>query len=273
MRFIKRIIPLSALAVFAFSGCGNPVPKKKIQMSSQHEKSESVTTHIKSQFELDTTDFPINILTTGMFHNDEVSDNASNMKWIGLFKGSNGYYLKETKLKSIPVYDPVLDEDESITTGWEVSTAEKDTNILLIQALPYLKNQKIRSVPITKNYIYPGETLSFNYRGIDYSLSATGNKKKESDESDWYVVSNYKLYLTAKINGKPCKTLLTSQKMFDDAMVSLIFAGDLDGDGILDMILDNTYHYNLTDPTLYLSRPAGKGQVVKSVGSHASVGC
>jgi hypothetical protein len=195
------------------------------------------------------------------------------MKWIGLFKGRDGYYLSEAKVTSVPVHDPVLDEDESIMTGWEVSTLEKDTSILLIQPLPYLTKRKITALKLSKTEIYPGEKLSFNYLGIDYELSATGNKEKEDPDSDWYIVSNYKLYLSAKIDGKLSKTLLSSHKMFDDAIVTLIFAGDIDGDGILDIILDNTYHYNVTDPTLYFSRPAGKGQAVKKVGSLMSVGC
>lgn len=261
------------LVLFALTGCNNPVPKKKIHKSVQPKDKALVTTDTKSQFESDTTAFPINILTTGTFHNDEISDNASKMKWIGLFKGSNGYYLKETKVTNVPAYDPVLDEDESIKTSWEVSTAEKDTNILLIQTLPYLQNRKIKAVTLSKREIYPGERISFTYLGMDYELFATGNKKKENPDSDWYTVSNYKLYLTAKMDGKLCKTLLTSHKTFDEAMVYLMFAGDLDGDGMLDIILDNANHYNVTDPTLYLSRPAGKGQVVKSVGSFMSVGC
>jgi len=269
----KQYIFLVTLLIFGLSGCNNPVPKEKSPEFGKISDTLQVNSEHKDSIHEDHTAFPINILTTGTFHSDEVWDNAGNMKWIGLFNGPTGYYLKETKLKINHVYDPVLDEDESVQTGWEISTSEKDTTVILIQALPYLKNRKIRSIPITKNYIYPGERVSFNYMGIDYSLSATGTKKKESVESDWYVVSDYKLYLTAKINGKPCKTLLTSQKMFDEAMVYLIFAGDLDGDGIADILLDNSNHYNATAPTLYLSRPAEKGQVVKSVGSHTSVGC
>lgn len=273
MNFIKLTMLLLSIAISGLSGCNNPVPKKEIHESGKISDTLLVNSTAKDSTQEDQTVFPINILTTGTFHSDEVWENAGNMKWIGLFNGPTGYYLKETKLKINHVYDPVLDEDESVQTGWEISTFEKDTTVILIQALPYLKNRKIRSIPITKNCIYPGERVSFSYMGIDYSLSATGTKKKESEESDWYVVSDYKLYLTAKINGKRCKTLLTSQKMFDEAMVYLIFAGDLDGDGIVDILLDNSNHYNATAPTLYLSKPAEKGQVVKSVGSHTSVGC
>lgn len=264
---------LLILLLSELSGCNNPAPKEK-----SHEPTTSIDTtqaqsEVKNHFEEDSTVFPINILTTGQFHNDEIGENAGKLKWVGLFKRTDGYYLSETKVTITSVYDPVLDEDETITTGWEVAADKNDTNIILIQALPYLTKRKIKAASLSKKEIYPGERISFNYLGIDYELFATGNKKKEQADSDWYIVSNYKLYLTAKIDGKLHKTLLTSHKTFDDAMVSLIFVGDMDGDGTLDLILDNANHYNVTDPTVYLSKPASKGQVVRSVGSHRSVGC
>ena len=269
----KLNIFLPAFLIFWLSGCSNPAPKEKSHESIKDQDTIQVKSEDPNHFEVDSTGFPINILTTGMFHNDEIWNNAGSMKWIGLFKGADGYYLRNTKVTSVPVHDPVLDENESIMTGWEVSTSGKDTSILLMQALPYLAQRKITAVKLSKTEIYPGEKVSFNYLGIEYELFATGDKEKENPDSDWYIVSNYKLYLSAKIDGKRIKTLLTSHKMFDDAMVNLIFAGDIDGDGMLDLILDNTYHYNMTDPTLYFSRPAGKTQAVKKVGSLASVGC
>lgn len=56
-------------------------------------------------------------------------------------------------------------------------------------------------------------------------------------------------------------------------MINLIFVGDIDGDGILDLIIDTSRHYNATSPTIYLSRPADNGEVVKPIGGHTSVGC
>lgn len=268
----KLKIFLSAFLILGLSACSNPAPKEKSHESVKDQDLIQVKVN-NDRLEADSTVFPIKILTTGMFHNDEIWSNAGSMKWVGLFKGPDGYYLSNTKVTSVSVYDPVLDEDESIMTGWEVITPEKDTNILLIQALPYLTKRKIKAVKLSKTEIYPGEKVAFNYLGINYELSATGDKEKEQPDSDWYIVSNYKLYLSAKIDGEIRKTLLSSHKTFDDQMVTLIFAGDIDGDGIVDLILDNANHYNVMDPTLYFSRPAGKSQVVKRVGSLMSVGC
>jgi hypothetical protein len=53
----------------------------------------------------------------------------------------------------------------------------------------------------------------------------------------------------------------------------VIWAGDIDGDDRLDVLLDTSNHSNGEDTTLYLSSLAAPGQVVKSVASFASFGC
>lgn len=59
----------------------------------------------------------------------------------------------------------------------------------------------------------------------------------------------------------------------DDATPALLFAGDLDRDGRLDLVLDITDHYNVSRPVLYLSSKAGAGELVHEVARHESVGC
>lgn len=59
----------------------------------------------------------------------------------------------------------------------------------------------------------------------------------------------------------------------DDASPHLVFAGDLDRDGRLDLIFDTTDHYNLSRPTLFLSGAAGQGDMVRAVAAHDAVGC
>ncbi len=54
---------------------------------------------------------------------------------------------------------------------------------------------------------------------------------------------------------------------------SLIWAGDLDRDGKLDFLLDATTHYNVSEPTLFLSSPAQAGEIVRPVATIHFVGC
>lgn len=53
----------------------------------------------------------------------------------------------------------------------------------------------------------------------------------------------------------------------------LLFAGDLDRDGRLDLLLDASDHYNVSQPTLLLSSQARAGQLAGEAATHRSVGC
>lgn len=240
-------------------------------------KTESKT--IVEAIVYDNTIYPVDsllnvkILTIGSFHNDEVWKNASLEKWFGVFVNKDDVYFAETKLKIKNVFDVVLDENENEKTGWEIKTVNKDTSFILIEGLSFFKNHTIKKILLEKEEVFPGDTLYINYLGIDYKIFATGEKKLIQNEPEWFEVWNYKLYLTATIKGKYYKSLLVAQPNFDDQMVKLIFAGDIDGDGILDLIIDTSRHYNATSPTLYLSKPSDKDELVKPVGCHTSVGC
>ncbi len=265
-----RKIILVLLPIVVLSSCSD-TPKSD-QKEVKTELKAKINTENEEKSLNDSDTIPFRIITTGIFHNDEVSSDVSSLKWIGLFKGPNGYYLKQTKIRAAQVNDPVLDE-ENQKSAWELTVPNKDTNLILIAPTSRFKEQKVRKAVISKQSIYPDEAVSFRYLGIDYKLYATGNKEKESEDSDWYIVSNYKLYVTATINGKHCKSLLSEHDNFDDNMVVLVFAGDLDNDGIADFILNNSHHYNAVVPTIYLSKQAAIGQVVKQSASHTSVGC
>jgi hypothetical protein len=133
--------------------------------------------------------------------------------------------------------------------------------------------RNVQQAVLAKEYIFPGDTLRINYLGIDYMIFATGRKKKVQDDPEWFEVSDFKLYMTAKIKGQQLTSLLVAQPNFDDEMIELIFAGDMDGDAILDLIIDTSWHYNATRPANYLSRPAGNGELLKPIGGHTSAGC
>lgn len=59
----------------------------------------------------------------------------------------------------------------------------------------------------------------------------------------------------------------------NDAAPTLLFAGDLDRDGELDLLLDMSNHYNISRPTLFLSSQAGPGEFLRQVAQHESTGC
>jgi len=196
------------------------------------------------------TSFPGHIITTGGFHGDEVWDNLEQENWFGLFKGAQRYYIAATPVTVKAVYDAIVDEDSTKDiTGREVLVPNNDTCVLLMSHLEdFLKAHEVEPALLPRDRVKPGESITIRYRDVEYTLSATGNSRMagENDEYIW----NYKLYLTAAKNGTTVKQMLAAFPSFDDQMVTLLFAGDIDGDGKLDFIIDTTNHYNVTVPTL-----------------------
>jgi len=213
------------------------------------------------------------VLAEGAFHADEVWQDVDKEDWYGLFQGKNNFYLQKTKVRTSNIFDPVMDEDDGTRTGWEVKTTNSDTSLILIAGLNFLTERQVESLKLPKEELLPGEKIKFTYKGNSYKLYATGNKRKEAPNSDRYIVSNYKLFYSRIKNGKETKQVLVQHETFDDKMINIIFAGDIDGDNLLDFIIDKSNHYNAVNPTLYLSKPAEKDKLVKEVGEHVSVGC
>jgi hypothetical protein len=52
-----------------------------------------------------------------------------------------------------------------------------------------------------------------------------------------------------------------------------LWAGDLDLDGSLDLLLDTSDHENVTEMRLFLSSAAKHGQLVSEVAKFTRVGC
>lgn len=281
---MKQKILALTFAVFSLTACNNlnrqnNLVKETSTVDTLGRAIEGSNVNDIDTVSYDYSYFPIDslfttkVLTVGTFHDDEVWESADKEKWFGLFKSNTGFYLQETKLKTKRVYDQIVDENENEKTGWEVQTINKDTSIILIETSNFLTPHSVKQAILSKEQLYPGDTLRINYLGIDYKIFATGGKKKVQDDPEWFDVWNYKLYMTATIKGQQKTSLLVAQPNFDDQMINLIFAGDIDGDGILDLIIDTSRHYNATSPTIYLSKPADNGEVVKPIGGHTSVGC
>jgi hypothetical protein len=212
------------------------------------------------------------ILLAGQFHEDEVWPGAGGEEWYGLFRGSNGHYLMKSRLQTTRVPDELLDmEDEA--SGWLLSTENSDESLLFISGLGFLNEKPLESLDSARGEIFPGDTLRYSYGSADYMLYSTATENPNVEERAYSPVLDYKLYLTAQRNGTLTRQLLLEIEHFDGEMIDVIFAGDIDGDDVPDLIINTSRHYNVSSPTLYLSRPVTMGFILKAVGQHRSVGC
>lgn len=206
------------------------------------------------------------ILNDGTFHGDEVNEKDLGGVWYGIFADNGTYFMEETTVKTKRVNDAVLDA-EGEATGWKITTAHPDDALILLKGKG-LRNRDFEAIEFKKE-VYPGDTIQFDFKGKNYWIFATGS----TDDLDGRSVENYKLFMMTEKQGELISQLLVSHDNFDDAMCSVLFIGDIDSDGIPDLILDNSRHYNSDNPTLYLSGDAGENSLLRIVGWHYAVGC
>lgn len=276
----KAILPF--VLILLLTGCGKSNDNPEFV---EKERADSIFSEAKEDDynrKTDTTaipNFPTEedmslelLLAGGVFHDDEVKEGSDTKSWFGIFETKEEYRLAETEIITSRGYDAVLDDIGGAKTGWEIETTLKDTCQFLIKKTPSLSERKIPTVKIPET-IQPKKKFKFTFSGINYTLSAEGTLKKQEENSEYEVLTNYRLYLTAHSKGKDHTELLVAQDIFDDQMIKILFSGDIDGDGKLDLIIDTSYHYNMGRPTLYLSKEAGEDKIIKPMGMFTFVGC
>ena len=214
----------------------------------------------------------IEILFAGTFHGDEVKENIEELSWLGLFVDDDGgFLLTETKIVAQRVVDGLIDDAEnSEKTGWEIGTETGQHPTILVTGGDFTEGKvETGQIPVA---IYPGDSVQLDFKGVHYLLYATGLNVIDSAAGVNHV-SEYNLFVVRTHNGKSAHTSLVSHSSFDDAMTSILWSGDIDRDGYIDFVIDTSRHYNQRLPTLFLSKPAKKNQVVVPVAEHSSVGC
>ena len=184
------------------------------------------------------------------------SDVAPNINYIGLFLRNGTFYLTETEVgfyregdeysypddstESSDVYSP---DDEEPSNEYSSDDEESSDNFPLA-FIPdrgclflFVNFKDYNKAPIEAIYERYGIDMipnkhfyyGFDYNGIKYTLQADGEK----DDSN---IKNYSLTFCKA----DCQTkqVIVKHKIIQDAMVKVLFIGDLDGDSEPDIILN-----------------------------------
>lgn len=243
------------------------VPKKTLPVLHVSQSGK-----LASYYPSDSLKYPARVLSGyDSFHGGEVALDWGKYHWKGLFKSAAGYYIAGTKLLIKKAYDEMVD-NEGQATGVEVNRSVKDSAILLFSGIENIADHQVKQIKIIKSELLPNERFFFTYNDIVYTLYATGERKYDLSAKD-YVVTNYSLHIKAVIAGNSFDQMLVSTPSFEDALTQILFVGDIDGDNVPDLILDTTNNYNVEQPTLYLSRPATSGNLLKVMGLQVITGC
>lgn len=270
MNFLSRIMlnlaPWACLmaALGACEPAASPETALTDTMAQTQEKKDTVPMYRNIREYPHKEMLHLEVMMTGFFHRDEIWPDVRQKSWVGLFRINDNYYLKSAQLNIQRVYDPTIESNPSVKSGWEIRTIQPDTAILLIAKYAKLPERKVNAIPLPQDEFNPGDTLNFLYHTIPYRLFARGMSKKSIIAGAADTISNYQLLIETADHRK--RSLLAAVPGFDNQMMKIWFAGDLDADSIPDFIINTASHYNMTRPALYLSTKAGPHQVVAPVG-------
>ena len=205
-----------------------------------------------------------NVLEPVDYHGDEVTAKAS-QSWLGLYTNENGKAeLKPTKITITMVNDQIIDEDPKLKTGKRVAVPGAQKPRFLLSGIPGLKAGPVVTSPINKKeHLEVGEQLKLKVGTSEATLTVAGKKNKE-------YRNNYTITLTS---GGTKQQILRHKQIGADTAPSLLWCGDLDGDGKIDLIMDTTDNYNVSNVAVFLSGKAKPGSLVKKVAEQFATGC
>ncbi|MCK5115535.1 MAG: VCBS repeat-containing protein [Candidatus Aegiribacteria sp.] len=213
------------------------------------------------------------ILAPGSFHGSEASSRVNGEIWSGVFETGSGYELRLAEMIVEDAIDPYLDRGEERTArliyaadavidpyyDWEYQTdrwSSDDADRLMFFLRPadsvFFKGP-LYPVMVDSPDIPPDTTIELGDSGL--SLVAT----------------NEGLYL---FDGSTSQRLSDVYPNSHGEAVSVVWVGDLDGDGKLDLVLDDQPHYAYwVFFRLFLSSEAEPGELVKEVAVFEAAGC
>lgn len=196
------------------------------------------------------------ILLTGIFHGDEVVAQTGE-KWLAMVPLNKRYVLVETRVQIDLVRDELKDNDNQ-KTGKKVSVdIDKKKPLFLLRGISNLKLGEIETIVAKTIPLEINKSIHLRLQNKqNYMLSVVSEETSPPTVDDFKECS---LILTSGSKSQKIKTFGVYYPPNDkpvfasDAHPALLWAGDIDRDGALDLLLDLSNHYNISNPTLFLS--------------------
>lgn len=215
----------------------------------------------------------VDLLLPGQYHGDEISAQDGETWFALIVDEHGGTRLERRRVGVEAVHDPVLDDDTA-ATGKQVGAGEDDA-VFFLRDLPGLATGSVATA-----YAGHGDPLSLAGLDRDFVLfeRKAGHLHFDCDGAtasrDCALVLDHDGRSQVLGRWQGHASAGESQLMLgSDAWPHLRWAGDVDRDGRLDLLIDVTDHYNVSAPTLFLSTQAKPGELVGEAAVLRSLGC
>ena len=212
----------------------------------------------------------------GDFHGDEV-DAETGERWQGLYPAEGGGALRSVALRVETVRDPIVDGDAGPPTGRRVttplSTVRRDgwvgDDALFLVRPPRPFPPAPVATAFRGAWAVESGSLSLSLGGAGYRLGVVEGPEAANE----WVTEPHRAERVVVLDDGETAQAVAHVVDRDGGRPALLWAGDLDGDGRLDLLLDESDHYNVSETALYLSSLAASGALVGRAGRHRTTGC
>lgn len=214
---------------------------------------------------------PVGLLETGEFHGEEVTARTGE-RWLGLHITNDHSTLIRYRLTVEKVHDPIGDSAGEMT-GKKVTVDLPLEPLFLVKGARMLSSGPVNTIfkaaPDFEKSLEKIPPLTLKLAGVSYTLKVVGSKDDVKCRLQEFP-RNANLILSS---GETEQVLYSLDNCGNDPYWHLLWAGDLDRDGKLDLYVSVNQHYNVSEKRLFLSSQAGEGQLVKEIAEFVTSGC
>jgi hypothetical protein len=210
------------------------------------------------------------ILVPGVFGRS-VAHGIDGKEWYGLFKTDSGYVLEPVEIKTKSCPPPFSDRPDD-TNGVSI-TVEHSLKPLFLVGRPHgFQSGSISTYFSGDKFIQAGVVI---YLDSKYCLTALGVVTDAGfrHPSDLPTYDYRALLFKYPFSKDDRQMLIQHEITAAEDTPSLLWAGDIDQDGQIDLLLDISNHYAARHYVLYLSSEADEGDLVKPVAELTIAGC
>lgn len=209
---------------------------------------------------------------TGVLHGDEALAREGE-RWLAVESTPAGDRLVPTRLRLDTVVDEIVDGPGEATGRDVVALSSPGASMLL-------RGPGLRAGPIERGEVLDspdgdGMSLAFRFRGVDYRLKPVCPAALPAPGTPQACTMTLTgggrtqaLHGVARSRGEDGQV-----GYGDEAHPRVLHVADFDRDGRVDLTLDTADHYNVSQPTLFLSSPANSDAPLRQVALHRSTGC
>ena len=197
--------------------------------------------------------------------------------WLGLFEGDSGWALKATDVTVVAIPHACTDTAGQ-KSGRRVGVDAPTAPLFLVRGVPGLRAIAVRTLLSERQQLFPGQRreLELGTRGARWTLAAYGSvpppppgRAAEGGIREYSLVASRQAGRTQTVYA----FRVAAGGAGLNAPPTVLWAGDLNGDGQLDLFVDLTTGQQPGPLVLFASSPADTTQLVRKVAEYQPGSC